>query len=105
MPKKNLQDSYIPTTHTEKKLSLPWVVSLVIGAIITTAVSTAIGLVGIANTDHFLVAATAVRVDKLEDTVVSQAELQLYLEPLKQSLDRLETSDRTILTKLDNMLK
>lgn len=78
---------------TNAKLAL-----IVISTIIGTAVTTAVGLVRVANSDHFTVIALSTRVDTLEDVVVSRNEFNQRSIFIDSRLDRIES-------KIDRLLE
>lgn len=102
--KKNQQTTYVTDTHSEgertvmaKKpngntyeMSQKKLISIIITAIVATAVSTSFALVRVANSDHFSILALNERVDTLEEVVVPRTEFSRFDSDITNRLDRIE---------------
>lgn len=73
-------------------------ITLVVGTIITSVITTAVALVRVANNDHFLLGATVVRVDSLESNIVPRSEFREFANGNNARLENIEV----LLTQLLN---
>lgn len=93
MLKKNKPATYTPTTPN-MDISKNRFVSILIGSIIATAVTTAFtvgsALFRVANSDHFAIVATEQRLDTLEENIVPRTEFARFEVDLNKRLDRID---------------
>ena len=80
-------------------------ISIIIGAILTGAVSTVFTLGAVANSDHFTLIAHGQRITVLEKNVVPRTELVLELRNINDKLDHNAAGDKQTMEMLKDILQ
>lgn len=72
------------------KVSRVQFIGILLGAIISSAVTTTFAVVSTLNSDHFALVALGGRVETIERTIVPRGELEIYFKSIESRLIRME---------------